>query len=676
MHDYYLASYGIEHACTHEGDIIDGDATRRCLYSGEWSSEPKCIAKRSYTILKGVLHVLPIAIVGVLIIIGGLFYFHLERKALSEKTSTRQKENDAFVICAMSDARYVKYNIVPALEDNHDPPFKLHTDQRDFGVGVTVIENIVHAIRNSNSAIMIMSPAFLDSEFCREEFNHCYRENLEDPAFKLFVIMMQPEHTLKTTRYTNIMTRYLDFYGCKLDRNDPRLFRKISKYLTKVKQPVIKSRTRLIKESICNSIVCGQLYKRRCAISEESISLNSTSSNGGENTQNLDEVSLNVDIHAENRCDNKLSEESVSLISTSNDGAENIQIFDELTVDVHAENRRDYELLEKECEQFDRYYEKLQNESDISESEMNEGPIKLNISDETPTVEVEGYSVFEGENNEIKMSRMVSDDSKMNNEQTTITFIPPRSMDAIDQIADTFSGDSAEECLVSKTYPQMEVLDEPLSVESKIQPHSKERIRPTLSWINHHDNEEQPTRTEHEINNLMELGSFEPLNPEIDEMGMQEEKQTNDSAKENTQLEILKHPSIIDVSTENVTQDTTKQNPHGKTVDAFDKQKQNYQHTFFEYQRDVTREEEDDSASFMVKEDRELKQLRNDMIRSRPYDAFMSFHHSGPHRDFVFDNILPELEENHNLRFQLYIHDRDFELWSKYNPDYRNCNSQ
>ena len=507
---------------------------------------------------------LPISILVVLIIIGGIFYFRSERKASSEKTSTRVKENDAFVCYESDDRSFVYDTIFPALEENRYNPFKLHIADRDFLVGVSIFDNLARAIETSNSAIIIMSQAFLDSVWSMEEFRQCYFENLENPAFKLLIIMMQPEHSLKTTSNTNFMTRKLDYYGYKLDRNDPRLFRKISKYLTKVKQPAIKSHTRLIKESICNSIVCGQLYKRRCAISEESISLNSTSSNDGENTQNLDEVSLNVDIHAENRCDNKLSEESVSLISTSNDGAENIQIFDELTVDVHEENRRDCELLEKECEQFDRYYEKLRNESHISESEMNEGLIKLNISDETPTVEVEGYSVFEGENSEIKMSRMVSDDTKMSNEETAITYIPPRSMDAIDQIADTFSGDSTGECLVSKTYPQMEVLDELLSVESKIQPHSKERIRPTLSWINHHDNEEQPARKEQEINNVMKLGPLEPLNPEIDEMGMQEEKQINDSAKENTQFEILKHQSIIDVSTENVTEDTTKQNPSRK----------------------------------------------------------------------------------------------------------------
>ena len=71
---------------------------------------------------------------------------------------------------------------------------------------------------------------------------------------------------------------------------------------------------------------------------------------------------------------------------------------------------------------------------------------------------------------------------------------------------------------------------------------------------------------------------------------------------------------------------------------------------------------EDDSSSFMMREDRSLASMRSKSRRSRRFDAFVSFHHSGPHRDFVFDTIMRELEENHDPPFRLYIHDRDFEL--------------
>ena len=123
--NYYSPNSEIEYGCTNEGHSIEGDVARRCLYSGQWSSEPKCISKRSNTLLKVLL---PIAIL-LILIISGISYFRLKRKALSEKTSTRMevnttrmKENDAFVCCERKDAPYVKFTIVPELEQYHDPP--------------------------------------------------------------------------------------------------------------------------------------------------------------------------------------------------------------------------------------------------------------------------------------------------------------------------------------------------------------------------------------------------------------------------------------------------------------------------------------------------------------------------------------------------------------------------
>ena len=73
-------------------------------------------------------------------------------------------------------------------------------------------------------------------------------------------------------------------------------------------------------------------------------------------------------------------------------------------------------------------------------------------------------------------------------------------------------------------------------------------------------------------------------------------------------------------------------------------------------------DDDGDRKPFLIKENRALTKLRSKLSRSRRFDAFVSFHHSGPHRDFVFNKILPELEENYDPPFRLYIHDRDFEL--------------
>ena len=37
-----------------------------------------------------------------------------------------------------------------------------------------------------------MSQAFIDSVWCQEEFAQCYLETMKDPAFKIFMIIMQP----------------------------------------------------------------------------------------------------------------------------------------------------------------------------------------------------------------------------------------------------------------------------------------------------------------------------------------------------------------------------------------------------------------------------------------------------------------------------------------------------
>ena len=77
-----------------------------------------------------------------------------------------------------------------------------------------------------------MSQSYVDSMWCRDEFEGCYVENLEDPAFRIFVIVMQPVNTLKNTdEYMKI------FFASKtyLEKDDPRLFERIAEYLNLVK---------------------------------------------------------------------------------------------------------------------------------------------------------------------------------------------------------------------------------------------------------------------------------------------------------------------------------------------------------------------------------------------------------------------------------------------------------
>ena len=120
------------------------------------------------------------------------------------------------------------------LEEKCDPPFKLCLHRRDFRAAWDIMWNIRNAIQNSNSAVIVMSQDYVDSLWCKEEFEQCYIEHMKDHAFKLFVILMKPVEELEET------SEYMkSFFASKvyLERNDPKLFKKISNYLTEVKKP-------------------------------------------------------------------------------------------------------------------------------------------------------------------------------------------------------------------------------------------------------------------------------------------------------------------------------------------------------------------------------------------------------------------------------------------------------
>ena len=164
--------------------------------------------------------------------------YRIKLRANTKKTDEprlpRNRELDAFVLYYFdSDDIYVVDTIIPELEEVRK--FKLHIHSRDFTPGCDIKDNIAEAIEGSNSAIILMSQGFVDSIWCKEEFTHCYIENMKDAAFNLFVIMMPPVDTL-----VNISPYMKTFFETKtyLDVNDPQLFTKLAILLDEARQPV------------------------------------------------------------------------------------------------------------------------------------------------------------------------------------------------------------------------------------------------------------------------------------------------------------------------------------------------------------------------------------------------------------------------------------------------------
>ena len=241
----------ITYVCDNKTFHMQGNSTVTCLKNEHWSHVPECVElvsdRNNQNKLKTLEVVLPTVFVVLLTAMSNCLVILYKRKfklkhniwpdkfTQDNSSLTRMKRYDAF-ICYQFDADddFVKDTIIPELEVNHDPPFKLCIHENDFEPGYGILENMQVAIENSNGAILVMSKGFVDSMWCQQEFQFCYIEHMKDPAFKMFVIMMQPLDSLQNL--TECMKQYF-VQETYLKKEDEKLFTKIGSYLTLVKQP-------------------------------------------------------------------------------------------------------------------------------------------------------------------------------------------------------------------------------------------------------------------------------------------------------------------------------------------------------------------------------------------------------------------------------------------------------
>ena len=221
----------VQYACVNETFEMRGNSFTTCSYSGEWShNPPKCIDNHRNSV-HPLYVVLPVLVV-ILIIYTSLSFYSWYGKT-KPKSLTRNRQYDAFVCYCYEgqDADFAEKIVPFQLEERYG--FKLCIHRRDFKAGWDIKWNIMNAIRNSNSAIIIMSQDYINSLWSVEEFEDCYMENMKDPAFKLFVILMQPADT------SNVTNEYIKSFFAKKtypEREYPKLFSKIAEYLGWVKQ--------------------------------------------------------------------------------------------------------------------------------------------------------------------------------------------------------------------------------------------------------------------------------------------------------------------------------------------------------------------------------------------------------------------------------------------------------
>ncbi|XP_078693016.1 LOW QUALITY PROTEIN: toll-like receptor 3 [Branchiostoma floridae x Branchiostoma belcheri] len=122
-----------------------------------------------------------------------------------QKIPNRGKKYDAFIsYCSKDTKKWVQERLIPKLEEEGEPRFKLCIHERDFPAGVPIIENIINSIESSRKTVCLVTKNFLNSEWCKQEFYLAQLGLFEEKNDLLILIVMEdiPDYCL--SRYTRL----------------------------------------------------------------------------------------------------------------------------------------------------------------------------------------------------------------------------------------------------------------------------------------------------------------------------------------------------------------------------------------------------------------------------------------------------------------------------------------
>ncbi|XP_074085737.1 toll-like receptor 6 [Macrotis lagotis] len=184
-----------------------------------WPHSYKCAFPDSYkgTQLKNfhlsplscnlVLLIITIVIIGLVVIIVTTFlciYFDLPwyLRMIFRWTQTRPRTMNipidilerkfqfhAFISYSELDSAWVKHELVPNLEAED---IKICLHERNFVPGKSIIENIINCIEKSYKSIFILSPNFIQSEWCHYELYFAHHKLFHEGCDNLILILLEP----------------------------------------------------------------------------------------------------------------------------------------------------------------------------------------------------------------------------------------------------------------------------------------------------------------------------------------------------------------------------------------------------------------------------------------------------------------------------------------------------
>ena len=252
--DVYQLHDVVQYARVNETLKMVGNESAVCLYSGQWSTPPTCQAVKEVKnyVMNPIYVLVPILLVPliILILVAGIKFRRKSFPDLNDELkqpdnflievidnnlhllpSRRRRERDGefdiFVVYRFdTEHNFVVNSLIPELEEVRG--FRLNIHFKDFQPGRNIEDNIEDAMKSSNNAIILVSNGFMNSDWCVKEFTHCYIKHVEDPSFKLFLIMMKPVRELpQLSLNMNDLIRKQTYLEC----TDHNLFTKLVKCL-------------------------------------------------------------------------------------------------------------------------------------------------------------------------------------------------------------------------------------------------------------------------------------------------------------------------------------------------------------------------------------------------------------------------------------------------------------
>ena len=115
----------------------------------------------------------------------------LERKKYDNVNTGHNYTYDAFVAFHTNEFNFVEDTLIPRLEDEGSPVFKLCVHYKHFLIGANIEENIIDAILKSRKTILLLSKGFVLSGWCEFEYRMARVKGFDEGRDIIIPVIME-----------------------------------------------------------------------------------------------------------------------------------------------------------------------------------------------------------------------------------------------------------------------------------------------------------------------------------------------------------------------------------------------------------------------------------------------------------------------------------------------------